>query len=48
MENKKLKVIALSDTHGNLPKIKEEFGLSALKISPCEELSEFEVRIKKD
>lgn len=32
----------------NKTKIKEEFGLSALKISPCEELSEFEVRIKKD
>ena len=25
MENKKLKVIALSDTHGNLPKIKEAY-----------------------
>lgn len=27
MKNKKLKVIALSDTHGNLPQIKEEFDL---------------------
>lgn len=32
----------------NKTKIREKFGLSALKISPCEGLSEFELKIKKD
>ena len=31
---------------GNKEKIKEKFGLRSIKISPCEELSEFEIRIK--
>ena len=30
----------------NREKIKEKFGLWSIKISPCEELSEFEIRIK--